>query len=97
MRVINLHTPKPIDKDLILKAAKETGALVTIEEHTLFGGMGSAVCEVISENFPVPVRMLGIRDSFGESGSPLELLKHFNLTSEDAIKAVREVLKEKNK
>lgn len=94
-RVINLHTPKPLDKDLILKAAKETGAFVTIEEHTIFGGMGSAVCEFISQNFPVPVKMVGIKDRFGESGAPRELLEHFNLMAEDVVTAVREVLKEK--
>ena len=94
-RVINLHTPKPLDTDLILKAAKETGALVTVEEHTIFGGMGSAVCEFISEAHPVPIKMVGIKDRFGESGTPLELLKHFGLTTEDVVKAVHEVLKAK--
>ncbi|MGB2705748.1 MAG: transketolase family protein [Candidatus Omnitrophota bacterium] len=94
-RVINLHTPKPLDKDIILKAAKETGAFVTVEEHTIFGGMGSAVCEFISQNYPVPVKMVGIKDRFGESGSPLELLKHFNLTTDDVVAAVHEVLKAK--
>jgi transketolase len=94
-RIINLHTPKPIDRDLILKAAKETGAIVTVEEHTVFAGMGSAVCELLSEACPVPVRMVGIKDTFGESGAPLELLKHFNLTTGDVVKAVREVLKSK--
>ena len=94
-RVINLHTPKPIDKDLILAAAKETGAFVTVEEHGIFGGMGSAVCELVSENHPVPVRMVGIKDRFGESGAPLELLKHFNLATEDVVKAAREAFKAK--
>ena len=94
-RVINLHTPKPLDTDLILKAARDTGALVTVEEHTLFGGMGSAVCEFISQNHPVPIKMVGIKDRFGESGAPLELLKHFSLTTEDVVKAVHEVLKAK--
>jgi len=96
-RVINLHTPKPLDKDLILKAAEETGAFVTVEEHTIYGGMGSAVCELVSQNWPVPVKMVGIKDTFGESGSPLELLKHFNLTTDDVVKAAREVLKAKRK
>jgi len=96
-RVINLHTPKPLDRDLVLKAAKETGAFVTVEEHTIFGGMGSAVSEYISQNYPVPMKMLGICDSFGESGSPLELLEHFNLSTEDVVKAVHEVLVMKKK
>ena len=96
-RVINLHTPKPLDKKTLLKAAKDTGAFVTIEEHSTAGGMGSAVAEFIVENCPVPIKMLGIKDSFGESGEPLELLKYFNLMTEDVIKATEEVLKMKKK
>ena len=95
IRIINLHTPKPLDKDLILKAAKETAAIVTIEEHTVFAGMGSAVAEFVSQNCPVPIKMLGIKDRFGESGTPLELLKHFNLTTADLVATVRDVLKAK--
>lgn len=94
-RIINLHTPKPLDEKLILKAAKETGAFVTVEEHTIFGGMGSAVSEFISQNLPVPIKMVGIRDSFGESGTPLELLEHFNLTTDDVVRAAREAVKAK--
>ena len=67
-----------------------------MEEHTVFGGMGSAVSEFVSQNFPVPIKMVGIKDTFGESGEPLELLKHFNLTTDDVIKAAHEVLKLKN-
>lgn len=92
-RIINLHTPKPLDRDLILNAAKETGAFVTVEEHSIFGGMGSAVSEFVSQNYPVPIKMIGIQDTFGESGSPRDLLKHFNLTAENIISAVHEVLK----
>ena len=91
-RVINLHTPKPLDRDLILKAARETRAFVTAEEHTLFGGMGSAVAEFISQHYPVPIKMVGIKDSFGESGAPQELLEHYNLTGTDVVNAVREVI-----
>jgi len=94
-RIINLHTPKPLDEKLILKAAKETGAFVTVEEHTIFGGMGSAVSEFISQNLPVPIKMVGIRDLFGESGTPLELLEHFNLTTDDVVRAAREAVKGK--
>jgi len=94
-RIINLHTPKPLDEAIIIKAAKDTGAIVTVEEHTIFGGMGSAVSECVSQNYPVPMKIVGIRDQFGESGTPLELLKHFNLETEDVVAAAREVLKAK--
>jgi transketolase len=87
-RVINIHTIKPIDREIIVKAAKETGAVVTAEEHTIIGGLGSAVCEVLSEEYPVPVKRIGIEDKFGKSGKPNELLKLYGLTAEDiAIKA----------
>lgn len=91
-RVINLHTVKPIDKEAIIKAAKETGAIVTCEEHQIMGGFGSAVAEVVVENYPVPMRFIGIQDRFGESGTPEELIKEFNLDFSDIIKAVEEVL-----
>ncbi len=94
-RVINLHTIKPIDKEAIIKAAKETGAIVTCEEHQIMGGFGSAVAEVVVENCPVPMRFIGIQDRFGESGTPEELIVEFNLDSRDIIKAVEEVLKRK--
>jgi transketolase len=94
-RVINLHTIKPIDKKAIVKAAKETGCLVTAEEHQIHGGVGSAISEIISENYPVPIRMIGIRNKFGESGHPSELMKHFGLTSKDIEKAAKDVLKAK--
>jgi len=93
VRVINLHTPKPLDEKMVLKAAKETGAFVTVEEHSIAGGMGSAVSEFVSQNCPVPIKMVGIKDRFGESGEPLELLKHFNLTTSDVVKATKDVLK----
>ncbi|MBL7068897.1 MAG: transketolase family protein [Candidatus Omnitrophica bacterium] len=91
-RIINLHTPKPIDRKTIVKAARETGAVVTAEEHLTFCGMGSAVSEVLSEEAPVPMRMIGIRDRFGESGTPDQLLKRFGLTSSDIVKAAQEVI-----
>jgi len=90
-RVINLHTPKPIDEETIIKAAKETGAVVTVEEHLQAGGMGSAVSEVLSQSHPVPMRMVAIQDKFGESGEPMELLKKFHLITEDIVKAVGDV------
>ncbi|MBN1353854.1 MAG: transketolase family protein [Candidatus Omnitrophica bacterium] len=96
-QVINLHTPKPLDEELILEAARKTGAFVTLEEHTIFGGMGSVVAEFLSQNYPIPVKMIGIKDSFGESGAPLELLEHFGLTVEHVIKAAREAIKAKKR
>ena len=80
-RVINIHTIKPIDKDLIIKAAQETGAIVTAEEHSVIGGLGSAVSEVVTEGCPVPVLKVGIQDTFGESGKPADLLEKYGLTS----------------
>lgn len=94
-RVINLHTPKPIDTEAIKAAARETGAIVTAEEHALKGGFGSAISEVVSQNCPVPIKMVGVRDSFGASGSVKELLKEFNLETEDIVKAAKSALKMK--
>jgi transketolase len=94
-RVINLHTIKPIDRDIIIKAAKETGAVVTSEEHAIAGGMGSAVSEVLSQSFPVPMEFVGVKDRFGESGDPKELFKLFGLTAEDIVKAVKKVIQRK--
>ncbi len=95
VRVINCHTIKPLDTKTILKAAEETGAVVTAEEHQVAGGLGSAVVEVLSEHFPVPVKMVGMKDRFGESGPPMELMEKFGLTSKDIIKAVTQVLRMK--
>lgn len=92
VRVVNMHTPKPIDKDIIIKAAKETGAIVTAEEHTVFGGLGSAVAEVVSQACPVPMKMVGIKDRFGISGEPEELFKYFGLAPEDIVKAAKEAI-----
>lgn len=94
-RVINLHTPKPIDTEAIKTAAKETGAIVTAEEHTLKGGLGSAISEVVSQNFPVPIKMVGIKDRFGESGPPKGLLHRFGLETKDIVEATRAVLRMK--
>ncbi|MBQ1243076.1 MAG: transketolase family protein [Clostridia bacterium] len=81
-RVINIHTIKPIDKEILVKAAKETGAIVTAEEHNVIGGLGGAVCEALSEEYPVPVVRLGVEDTFGKSGPALELLKIYGLDAE---------------
>ncbi len=93
--LINLHTPKPLDKETILKAAKNTKAVVTAEEHLLAGGLGSAVSEFLSQNYPVPIKMVGINDRFGESGKAAELFKAFGLTAADIVKAAREALQMK--
>ena len=88
--VVNIHTLKPIDEEIILKAA-ECGAIVTAEEHTVIGGLGSAVAEVLAEKKPTPMRRIGIKDQFGQSGKPGELLKLYNLTAEDIVKAAKEM------
>jgi transketolase len=91
-RVINNHTIKPIDKKTIVKAAKETNAIITAEEHQIHGGMGSAVAEVLSKNEPVPIKMVGIYNKFGKSGPSEQLQKEYGLTSDDLVKHVHEVL-----
>nr|WP_026050929.1 transketolase family protein [Clostridium tunisiense] len=91
-RVINIHTIKPIDEELIGKAARETGIIITAEEHSIIGGLGSAVAEVVTSLHAVPVIRVGIKDTFGESGKPAELLKAYGLTSEDIVKAVKKGL-----
>lgn len=95
-RVLNFHTIKPIDKEAIIKAAKETGAIVTAEEHSIIGGLGSAVTEVIAENYPVPVLRVGIQDTFGESGTPAELLEKYGLTAKNIVEAVETVVAKKS-
>jgi transketolase len=91
-RVINIHTIKPIDKDLLIKAAKETGAIVTAEEHSVIGGLGSTVAEVVTEECPVPVLKVGIKDTFGESGKPNELLKVYGLTTEAIVERSKKAI-----
>lgn len=94
-RVINISTIKPIDTKTVVMAAKETGAIVTAEEHNVIGGLGSAVAEVLGENCPVPLKRVGIKDTFGESGKPQELLEKYGLTKGAIKEAVLEVLKRK--
>ena len=93
-RVINIHTINPIDKDIIIKAPRETGAIVTAEEHYIMGGLGSAVSEVVCENAPCPVKIIGT-DRYGKSGKPAELFKEYGLTAENKADKVREVVKMK--
>ncbi len=89
VRVINIHTIKPIDEEIIIKAARETNLIVTAEEHSIIGGLGSAVAEVVTTNSPTTVLRVGIKDTFGESGKPAELLKAYGLTSAEIVKAVK--------
>lgn len=91
-RVINISTIKPIDKELIIKAAKETKGIVTAEEHSIIGGLGSTVSQVVTSNHPTIVKTIGIKDTFGESGTPDELMKKYGLTSDEIIKAVKEII-----
>jgi transketolase len=95
VKVVNLHTIKPIDVDAIVESAKQTGAVVTAEEHQIMGGMGSAVVEVLATHYPVPVEMVGMKDCFGESGEPFDLLKIYGLTDVEIVKAVKKVLARK--
>ena len=94
-RVVNIHTIKPIDKDILVKAAKETGALVTAEEHTIYGGLGSAVAEVLVENSPVPMARVGVEDTFGRSGTVPALMEYYGLTAENIAKKAKEVIARK--
>lgn len=94
-QVVNIHTIKPIDKDLIIKCARETGAVVTAEEHQIYGGFGSAIAEVLAKFHPVPVEFVGMNDSFGESGKPIELMEKYEMTSKNIAIAVGNVLKRK--
>lgn len=92
-RIINMATIKPIDREIIIKAAKETGAIVTAEEHSVIGGLGDAVSSVVTEEYPVPVLKVGVEDTFGMSGPAQELLDKFNLNANGIIKKTKAVLK----
>lgn len=91
-KVINMHTIKPIDKEAIINAAKETGKVVTVEEHSVIGGLGSAVCSVLSENYPTLVKKIGVYDRYGESGPATELVKKYGLDGEGIYNSVKEFL-----
>ncbi len=91
-RLINIHTIKPIDKDIIIKAAKETGKIITVEEHNVIGGLADAVCEVTSQFCPVPVTRIGVNDRFGYSGPAWELLEIFGLTETNIKKVITQVV-----
>ena len=95
LRVINMHTIKPLDEAAILAAAQETGAIVTAEEAQVYGGLGGAVAEVLARKCPTPVEMVGIEDSFLECGTPEELAVKYGLTAKDLIRAVKKVMARK--
>ena len=94
-RVINCASIKPLDSKTIIDAAKDCGAIVTVEEAQIAGGMGSAICELLSEHLPVPIVRIGMRDEFGQSGTPAELLEHYHLTAPWIVKAAKQVMKKK--
>lgn len=94
--VINMHTIKPLDEEVVLKYAKMTNAVVTVEEHQVFGGLGSAVSEVLSKNLPTPMEIIGVEDRFGQSGKVKELFEEYGLTKENIIKKVKKVIARKN-
>ena len=96
-KVINMHTIKPIDREIVIKSAQETGAIVTAEEHQINGGLGSAVAEVLARNFPIPVEMVAVNDTFGESGESEELLQKYHLKDIDIVDAVKRVIARKKK
>ncbi len=95
-RVINIHTIKPIDQEIIIKAAKETGLIITAEEHQIYGGLGSAVAEVLVKFAPVKVHMIGMNDQFGESGKPEELMQKYGMKADNIIQAAIKLIEKHN-
>lgn len=95
VKVVNVHTIKPLDTECVISSARQTGAVVTAEEHQITGGLGGAVSEVLSRNYPVPMEMIGMHDQFGESGKPMELMERYGMTYPHIVKAVEKVLKRK--
>lgn len=95
--IINLHTIKPLDEGAVLQSAAKTRCVVTAEEHQLNGGLGDAVCQVLSRNLPTPVEMIGVNNSFGESGTPAELMKKYGLDAVNIVQAVKKVIQKKER
>ena len=89
IRVVDMHTIKPIDRELIIKCAKETKKIITIEDHSIIGGLGSSVSEVLTDEYPVKIIRMGIKDTFGKSGNAVELMKYFKITKEDIKNSVK--------
>ena len=96
-KVVNIHTWKPIDENAIVNAAKETGAIVTCENHNVYGGLGSAVAEVVCKHYPVPMRMVGIQDEFGQVGKMPYLSETYHITAADIVKNAKELVENKAK
>ncbi len=94
-RVINIHTIKPLDEKTIINTAKETGAVISVEEHSILGGLGGAIAEVLGEHYPVPMKIIGVPDVFGESGEYEELLEKFGLTAGNIVTSAREIVRRK--
>lgn len=92
IRIVDMHTIKPIDKEIIIKSAKETKNIITIEDHNIIGGLGSAVCEVLAENYPKKVYKMGIKDEFGKSGKAEELLKYFKLDKDSITEFIEKII-----
>lgn len=90
--VLNIHTIKPLDTKAVIDSAKKTGKVVTVEEHSVIGGLGSAVCDALSESYPVPVKKIGMNDEYGMSGSAADLLKHYGFSAENIVKTVKEMM-----
>jgi len=93
--IINIHTIKPLDAEAILKSVKKTKAVVTAEEHMLNGGLGDSIAQLLSRNYPTPIEMIGVDDTFGESGTPAQLLEKYGLNTENIVKAVEKVIARK--
>ncbi|HEY5383276.1 MAG TPA: transketolase C-terminal domain-containing protein [Candidatus Paceibacterota bacterium] len=93
--VYNIHTIKPLDREAIVAAAKEAGAVVTVEEHQIAGGLGSAIAELLAAEYPVPIEFVGVHDQFGQSGTPLELLEHYGLSATHVAAAIRKAAERK--
>ena len=91
VEVINIHTIKPIDKEAIVRSAKKTGKVITVEEHSINGGLGGAVAEVLAEEWPTKMIRIGMKDRFGESGEPQELLKKYGMTKEAIVEAIKRI------
>ena len=93
--IINIHTIKPLDTEAVLKSVAKTGCVVTAEEHNRFGGLGDSIAQVLATNHPAPQEYVAVNDSFGESGTPDQLMKKYGLDTEDIINAVQKVIKRK--
>ena len=95
MDLINIHTIKPLDTDAVLKSIRKTKCAVTVEEHNIIGGLGDAIAQAAAKNFPIPIEYVGTKDTFGESGTPMQLLKKYGLDTPNIVEAVEKVMKRK--